>query len=182
MGRNGLLRDHQRTGLFPRDNLMSSPFWTLAIMSSITLLLRVRANAWLGRAAIVLGELSSRRPSAGIRRTISTAGIEMVSSKSGVVSVRDRRRSRYDFSVLCVWCRGGVLAPRSEGASRPKSTQVQPRFGGAGEGVTSSGRRRRMRVSATREGNSETRLGRQVQAAMVNGRSKRGSKTRRRQT
>ena len=48
-------------------------------MSSITLLLRVSAKAWTGRAAIVLVELSSLRPSAGIRRTISTAGAEMVS-------------------------------------------------------------------------------------------------------
>ena len=71
--RRGLLRNQGLTGVFPSDNLIPSPFRTLSIMSSITLLLRVRAKAWAGRAAIVLGELSSLRPSAGIRRTISTA-------------------------------------------------------------------------------------------------------------
>ena len=147
--RRWLLRNRGLTGAFPSDNLIPSPFRTLSIMSSITLLLRVRAKAWAGRAAIVLGELSSLRPSAGIRRTISTAGIEMVSGKSRSTVAQGERSGQDGCLVVYFCCRGFLLAREPDGQPRgPKSSNCSQGLSGAGQGVTSSGRRRRMRVSA----------------------------------
>ena len=70
------------TGLLPRDSSNRLPFWTEAIMSSMSWSLRLMAKACIGRPAMDLCELSRRRPLSVMSRGMA-GGMAMMMSGFG---------------------------------------------------------------------------------------------------